>query len=334
MALTITVQPGYVAQANKAIYVADLNAGFLPSVTLAGSVSAGDIADGAVRINHLYAGFLAGAQAASAVAGSDLLLLGVSAGTANRSVTVDALLSGMWTSPAVVEQFDDWGSDRWLFQNEDGVVRAMAPAGLASSLVKQAPLASALGDYAANLLGVNGTSGATAMKVADFAKALITQAPAFVSPEALAVADEVLVNDVSTGKVSKTTVGNLVTAIGAIEEFHSAERAIPAAGAEVTEDHGLETAPRLVMAHLVYRGDDDEEGYKNGDVLPSATWIAHYADDKRTPWLLITADASKVRCRTALEANTLYCVNKLTGAVFPPTPAFLSAWRIRFYARK
>jgi hypothetical protein len=284
-------------------------------VTLEGSVGSADIQDGSIRINHLYSGFLAGAQAASAAASTDLLLLGTSAGTANRSVTVATLLSGMWSSPLLYQQFSDWSADRMIFSTEDGETRAIAPYGLASSLIKQAPLASALGDYAANLVGVNQSSGATAMKIADFAKALIAQAPDYSGTEAFNEADLLLAVDVSSGlvrKIAASTMGRQLVPKVVVTN-------VPLPTSPEQEygktPHNFGKRPYYVTASLVCVTDDAATGWKAGDVVALPNLYTSQGGHER-PAIIPVGDPTNVWVTAAAkEAGQInyYISHKVTG---------------------
>lgn len=334
MALTLEVIPGYTAEVGKPITVGDLNLGFTPTIKLEGAVGSADIQDGSIRVNHLYSGFLAGAQAASAAASTDLLLLGTSAGTANRSVTVAALLSGMWSSPLLYGEFNDWDADRVLWQTEAGDMRAIAPSGLASSLVRQAALASVLGDYAANLVGVNQSSGATAMKIADFAKALISQAPAFVSPEVLTLSDEVLVHDVSTGKVGKTTISTIAAVQSLQNTIQARNVVLPTAyNTKAGETaHVFGATPTILGASLECIDAAGDAGYSQGDVIPSSlVWCSVTGGEK--PVYAPIANASTIYLLFVAQPGGAPIVpHKTTGAF---NTAFTPAkWRAHLYAAK
>ncbi len=334
MALTIQVIPGYIAEVGKPITVADLNKGFLPTINLTGAVGSNDLQDGSIHIRHLYSEFLKEAQASSAAASTDLLLLGTSAGTANRSVTVTALLSGMWSSPVLYQEFNDWDADRVLWQTEAGEVRAIAPNGLASSLLKQAPLASVLGDYAANLVGVNQSSGATAMKIADLAKALITQAPSFVSPEALATSDEVLVNDVSTGKVSKTTISTIAALQGQQNTIQARNVVLPTAyNTKAGETpHAFGATPSLVGASFECTDAAGDAGYSQGDVIPSSMVHSSVGGADQAAYAPI-GTASTIYLLFVVEPTSAPIVpHKTTGAY--QTPLDPAKWRAHLYAAK
>jgi hypothetical protein len=88
MPLTITVSRGYTATDSTPISVADLNAGFLPTVQISGSVGASDLDAGAVNTTHVVPGPFFTATAA---------------GTAN-AITValspapTSLAAGLWFS--------------------------------------------------------------------------------------------------------------------------------------------------------------------------------------------------------------------------------------------
>jgi hypothetical protein len=332
MALTVEVIPGYTAEVGKPITVDDLNLGFTPIITVDGLVGSADLQDGSIRINHLYSGFLAGAQAASAAASTDLLLLGTSAGTANRSVTVGTLLSGMWSTPLLYQQFSDWSADRMIFATEDGETRAIAPSGLASSLIKQAPLASALGDYAANLVAVNQASGAVGMKIADFAKALVTQASGFLDPEVLTSAEELLVVDVSAGKAQKTTIGQLLNLATAASRAQSRNIALPTAyntkGGEVAHNFGVR--PTIIIGSLECLQAD--AGYDQGDLIPISVAFSSETGGDSAAYMPVATATTIYLLNTVQPGGTPYLPGKTTGAyVNPMIPdkwqAHLLAWK-------
>lgn len=321
MALTITVARGFTMTAGYAPTVADWNAGFLPTVTIAGGVDSGDIADDAVTFAKLNPNFILSGTTITALAVGDLLLVGDLSASDNRVITVANALNGIFSLAATAATaFTSYSADLFTFHNGTAAV-TMTPARLAEQLMAQAPALTTTDDADEVLVhDASATDGAQATRVT-LANLLPAKGTAgtYTGITGITTDAKGRVTEVST-----TGSGVVVTTVDVSIPTTAGSSSTPFA-------HGFAAIPTDFSAFLECKTAD--AGYSVGDVVPHdlVLWFPGGGSNYNLPALLPVATTSNLTMVVAANAADLVITNKTTGAAATFTPG---SWRIRWYARK
>lgn len=165
--MNVTVVRGYTMVAGVRPTVADWNAGFLPSVTITGSVEAGDLADYSVGFDTLATDLILDGTVTTAINLVDKLLYGDVSDNGNRVITFSNVLISVGTVATAVTAFTNLTTDQFLYWDAaTGLPQKMGIARFLEQGLTQAPsLATTATGDSVLVLDADGTDGAQAKAV-------------------------------------------------------------------------------------------------------------------------------------------------------------------------
>lgn len=295
MSLAVTVTRGYTMVAGVKPTVADWNAGFLPSVTIAGSVGASDIADDAITFASLNANFILSGTEITSLGSSDKFLVGSVANSDNRVITFQNTLKSISAVCSTATAFTSFYDDQLLFwEAEDTLPNRMGIGRFFEQAMSQAPELTATATSDCVLVhDDNEADGVQVRRVR-----LDNLLPDIITAETINNPTQIVVN-------AKGLITSISATEGAIVNT-SAELTLPTtagtAGDEVVWAHGLTGTPMEVHVWLKCQSTEAATGYQAGDIIDASAIKFDVGTADLITGYVVLVDATNV---TLIQPNSV-----------------------------
>jgi len=324
MSLTVTVTRGYTMVAGVKPSVDDWNAGFLPSITVSGSVGASDIADDSITFAMLNPNVFLGGTTATSISSADLIPFGDASVGDNRVITFQNFLKSIALECTARTSFNAFSGDTVLYWEADDTLPVTMTIArfFEQAMVQPYDLAATSIDDTVMVRDDSEKAGAQVKKVR-----LDNLLPDIVKPGTVNNPTQLVIN-------AKGLVTGFSNTEGAIVAT-SAELTLPTtagtAGDELVWAHGLTGTPMEVHVWLKCTDAGGDAGYAENDVIDSRSvrFDEDAQEDRGSPYVVLV-DATNIIVIQPVGTSGINVTKKDDGT---PTTLTPTKWKAIIRAR-